>query len=181
MNSASAKRIDIISTPTAIYRLRSWMSLRAQTDHPRRRPLRQRWTTSTYAPSPPCGPILGNNDYYRDYGPDVDRLCTFLPTKAPKLAVAHYREDLPVGSVDVAINGHPRNQRSPSGPLLSPQPGQRQLPQGHPRPHHGQNASKKTAKILSVKFIDLTNRNKTGMQMRPRFHLSQRQSFGKHP
>ncbi len=31
MNSASAKRIDIISTPTAIFLLRSWMSLRAQT------------------------------------------------------------------------------------------------------------------------------------------------------
>ncbi len=48
---------------------------------------------------------LGNNDYYRDYGPDVDRLCTLFTYEGLKFAVAHYREDLP-GSVDVAINGH---------------------------------------------------------------------------
>ena len=53
----------------------------------------------------PVRAVLGNNDYYRDYGPDVDRLALFT-YEGLKFAVAHYREDLPVGSVDVAINGH---------------------------------------------------------------------------
>ena len=142
MNSASAKRIDIISdthgylSPALLDELKGADliihagDLTSEMDYEHLRTIA------------PVRAVLGNNDYYRDYGPDVDRLALFT-YEGLKFAVAHYREDLPVGSVDVAINGHTRNQRSPSGPLLSPQPGQRQLPQRHPRPHHGQNARKR--------------------------------------
>ena len=57
----------------------------------------------------PVRAVLGNNDYYRDYGPDVARLCEF-DYEGLRFAVAHYQEDLPVTGVDVAVCGH--TQRS---------------------------------------------------------------------
>ena len=53
----------------------------------------------------PIKAVLGNNDYYRDYGPGVPALNTFT-YEGLSFAVAHYREELPVGTVDVAICGH---------------------------------------------------------------------------
>lgn len=53
----------------------------------------------------PVRAVLGNNDYYRDYGPDVDRLCEF-EYEGLRFSVSHYREDLPVGTSDVAVCGH---------------------------------------------------------------------------
>ena len=53
----------------------------------------------------PVRAVLGNNDYYRNYGPGVDRLCVF-EYEGLRFSVAHYREDLPVGTSDVAVCGH---------------------------------------------------------------------------
>lgn len=53
----------------------------------------------------PIRAVLGNNDYYYDYGPEVGRVNRF-DAEGLSFAVAHYREDLPVGSVDVAVCGH---------------------------------------------------------------------------
>ena len=138
MNSASAKRIDIISdthgylSPALLDELEGADLIIHAGD------LTSEMDYEHLCTIAPVRAVLGNNDYYRDYGPDVDRLALFT-YEGLKFAVAHYREDLPVGSVDVAINGHnPRNQRSPRA--VPARPGQRQLPQRHPRPHHGQNA-----------------------------------------
>lgn len=44
----------------------------------------------------PVQAVLGNNDYYRDYGPSVRELNLF-EYEGLRFAVAHYREELPVG------------------------------------------------------------------------------------
>ena len=53
----------------------------------------------------PVKAVLGNNDYFRDYGPEVTALNTF-EYEGLTFAVAHYREELPVGHVDVGVCGH---------------------------------------------------------------------------
>lgn len=53
----------------------------------------------------PIKAVLGNNDWHYDYGAEVRRLNRF-ECEGLDFAVAHYREDLPVGTVDVAICGH---------------------------------------------------------------------------
>ena len=139
MNSASAKRIDIISdthgylSPALLDELKGADliihagDLTSEMDYEHLRTIA------------PVRAVLGNNDYYRDYGPDVDRLALFT-YEGLKFAVAHYREDLPVGSVDVAINGHTHVTKEAQVATAWSSIPQRQLPQRHPRPHHGQNA-----------------------------------------
>ena len=98
--------------------------------------------------------VLGNNDYYRDYGPDVDRLALFT-YEGLKFAVAHYREDLPVGSVDVAINGHTHvTKEAQVGRCLVLNPGSASYPRGTRGPTMARMLVK-DGKILSTKFIDL--------------------------
>lgn len=58
----------------------------------------------------PIKAVLGNNDHYYDYGPEVVPLNRFS-FEGLEFAVAHYREDLPVGSVDVAVCGHTHRAR----------------------------------------------------------------------
>ncbi|MBE6469079.1 MAG: metallophosphoesterase family protein [Coriobacteriaceae bacterium] len=58
----------------------------------------------------PIKAVLGNNDHYYDYGSAVVALNRFS-FEGLEFAVAHYREDLPVGSVDVAICGHTHRAR----------------------------------------------------------------------
>ena len=53
----------------------------------------------------PIKAVVGNNDYLGEYGPEVPGLNRFA-FEGLQFAVAHYREDLPVGSVDVAVCGH---------------------------------------------------------------------------
>ena len=54
----------------------------------------------------PVKAVLGNNDgSWYNYGPEVVPLNRFTYAGL-SFAVAHYREDLPVGSVDVAVCGH---------------------------------------------------------------------------
>ena len=133
MNSASAKRIDIISdthgylSPALLDELEGADLIIHAGD------LTSEMDYEHLCTIAPVRAVLGNNDYYRDYGPDVDRLALFTYEGLPRR---------PSGGIRRRSHQrpHPRNQRSPSGPLPSPQPGQRQLSQRHPRPHHGQNA-----------------------------------------
>ncbi len=78
----------------------------------------------------PIKGVLGNNDYYQDYGPEVDRLNLFT-YEGLRFAVAHYREDLPVGAVDVAICGHThRSTIAEVGDCLVINPGSPTFPRG---------------------------------------------------
>lgn len=140
MNSASAKRIDIISdthgylSPALLDELEGADLIIHAGD------LTSEMDYEHLCTIAPVRAVLGNNDYYRDYGPDVDRLALFT-YEGLKFAVAHYREDLPVGSVDVAINGHAHvTKEAQVGRCLVLNPGSASYPQRHPRPHHGQNA-----------------------------------------
>ena len=90
MNSASAKRIDIISdthgylSPALLDELSGADliihagDLTSEMDYEHLRTIA------------PVRAVLGNNDYYRDYGPEVDRLALFS-YEGLKFAVAHYR------------------------------------------------------------------------------------------
>lgn len=74
--------------------------------------------------------VLGNNDYYRDYGPEVDRLNIFV-YEGLRFSVAHYREDLPVHSSDVAVCGHThRAKMERVGGCLVINPGSASYPRG---------------------------------------------------
>ena len=102
----------------------------------------------------PVRAVLGNNDYYRDYGPEVDRLARF-EYEGLKFAVAHYREDLPVGTVDVAINGHTHVAKETKlGRCLVINPGSASYPRGSRGPTMAR-LKVKQGKILSLDFIDL--------------------------
>ena len=70
-------------------------------------------------------------------------------------AVAHYREDLPVGSVDVAINGHTHvTKEAHVGRCLVLNPGSASYPRGTRGPTMARMLVK-DGKIISTKFIDL--------------------------
>ena len=153
-NSASAKRIDIISdthgylSPALLDELKGADlivhagDLTSEMDYEHLRTIA------------PVRAVLGNNDYYRDYGPDVDRLALFT-YEGLKFAVAHYREDLPVGSVDVAINGHTHvTKEAQVGRCLVLNPGSASYPRGTRGPTMARMLVK-DGKILSTKFIDL--------------------------
>lgn len=81
--------------------------------------------------SVPClRAVLGNNDGYFDYGPDVRRVSEFV-FEGLRFAVAHYAEDLPLASADVAVCGHthhPRIERVRG--CLVVNPGSASLPRG---------------------------------------------------
>ncbi len=78
----------------------------------------------------PIRGVLGNNDYYLDYGPEVGKLNLFT-YMGIKFAVAHYREDLPVGSVDVAVCGHTHRAKvTEAGRCIVINPGSASFPRG---------------------------------------------------
>ena len=53
----------------------------------------------------PMRAVLGNNDWYYDYGPEVKKTARFT-YEGLTFGVAHYREDVPLDGVDVAVCGH---------------------------------------------------------------------------
>ena len=74
--------------------------------------------------------MLGNNDGYYDYGPEVKQLDIFV-YEGLRFSVAHYREDLPVGSSDVAVCGHThRAKMAELGRCLVINPGSASYPRG---------------------------------------------------
>ena len=102
----------------------------------------------------PVRAVLGNNDFCRNYGPEVDRLLTFT-YEGLKFAVAHYREDLPVGSVDVAVCGHTHRAKEVQlGRRLVINPGSASFPRGDRGPTIAR-LMVASGKVLSVTFIDL--------------------------
>lgn len=102
----------------------------------------------------PIKAVLGNNDFYRDYGPEVARLNQFT-YEGLRFAVAHYREDLPVGAVDVAICGHThRSTIAEVGDCLVINPGSPTFPRGR----RGATMARmwvRAGEILSADIIDL--------------------------
>ena len=102
----------------------------------------------------PIKAVLGNNDFYRDYGPEVARLNQFT-YEGLRFAVAHYREDLPVGAVDVAICGHThRSTIAEVGDCLVINPGSPTFPRGR----RGATMARmwvREGEILSADIIDL--------------------------
>lgn len=103
------------------------------------------------------GPIVGvqgNNDYFYDYGPEVERLKMF-DYEGLSFAVAHYREDLPVGMVDVGVCGHTHRAKiSQAGHCLVVNPGSASYPRG------GRGATiarmmVSSGTVLSAEIIDL--------------------------
>ena len=83
------------------------------------------------------------------------RIDIISDTHGLKFAVAHYREDLPVGSVDVAINGHTHvTKEAQVGRCLVLNPGSASYPRGTRGPTMARMLVK-DGKILSTKFIDL--------------------------
>ena len=102
----------------------------------------------------PIRGVLGNNDYYRDYGPEVQRLALFT-YEGLRFAVAHYREDLPVYDVDVAVCGHTHRSRVlEMGGGLVVNPGSATFPRGS----RGATMARmmvSAGEVLSLKIIDL--------------------------
>ena len=79
----------------------------------------------------PVEGVLGNNDtYYYNYEPPLERLNTFV-YEGLTFAVSHYREDLPVGAVDVGVCGHTHRARiAEQGRCLVVNPGSATSPRG---------------------------------------------------
>lgn len=102
----------------------------------------------------PIRGVLGNNDYYRSYGPDVERLARFT-YEGLRFAVAHYREDLPLDEADVAICGHTHRSRvAEEGSCLVINPGSTTYPRGS----RGATMARMMVadgRVLSIEIIDL--------------------------
>ncbi len=102
----------------------------------------------------PIKAVLGNNDYFRDYGPEVDRINEF-EYEGLRFSVAHFREDLPVGTSDVAICGHThRSKIIQLGKCLVINPGSPTYPRGDRGPTMAR-IFVKDGQILSSGIIDL--------------------------
>ena len=102
----------------------------------------------------PVKAVLGNNDCYRDYGPEVPALNMF-EYEGLKFSVAHYREELPVGVSDVAVCGHThRSKIVQVGNCLVINPGSPTYPRGE----RGATMARifvEDGKVISSKIIDL--------------------------
>ena len=102
----------------------------------------------------PTRGVLGNNDYYRNYGPEVSRLARFT-FEGLRFAVAHYREDLPIDEADVAVCGHTHRARILEiGSCLMVNPGSPTFPRGM----RGATMARMTVaqgRVYSVSIIDL--------------------------
>ena len=102
----------------------------------------------------PIVAVLGNNDYFREYGPEVTRLVRFS-FAGLYFAVSHYREDLPLREVDVAVCGHThRPVITQVGSCLVVNPGSPTFPRGG----HGPSMARLTAaagRVLTADSVDL--------------------------
>lgn len=102
----------------------------------------------------PVQAVLGNNDYYRDYGPSVRELNLF-EYEGLRFAVAHYREELPVGSVDVAVCGHTHRPKIVDlGRCTVINPGSASYPRGERGPTMAR-MHVLDGKMLDLEIIDL--------------------------
>ena len=82
----------------------------------------------------PIKAVLGNNDSFYNYDPPLKRLNTF-EYEGLVFAVSHYREDLPVGAIDVGICGHTHRARvAEQGRCLVVNPGSATSPRDSAKP-----------------------------------------------
>ena len=152
MNSASAKRIDIISdthgylSPTLLDELKGADLIIHAGDLTSEMDYEHLCTIAPRASGPRKQRLL----------PRLRPGCRpsgHLHLRGLKFAVAHYREDLPVGSVDVAINGHTHvTKEAQVGRCLVLNPGSASYPRGTRGPTMARMLVKE-GKILSTKFI----------------------------
>ena len=78
--------------------------------------------------------VLGNNDHYCNYGPELTDLNEFV-YEGVRFGVAHYRQDLPVERCDVGVCGHThRPEIVRSGDCLIINPGSPTCPRGREGP-----------------------------------------------
>lgn len=78
----------------------------------------------------PVRAVLGNNDYYRDYGRDEGRILRFT-YEGLRFVVAHYHSDLLLDEADVAVCGHThRAQITEEAGCLVVNPGSPTFPRG---------------------------------------------------
>ncbi|QWT17571.1 metallophosphoesterase [Collinsella sp. zg1085] len=102
----------------------------------------------------PIHGVLGNNDWYYDYGPELGRLAQF-EFKGVTFAVAHYEEDLPIGQADVCICGHTHVARvERRGESLLINPGSASYPRGM-RGATVAEIQVKDGIVASVEIVDL--------------------------
>ena len=110
--------------------------------------------TELQASVPQIRAVLGNNDGYYDYGKDVGKLNIFV-YEGLRFSVAHYREDLPVGSSDVAVCGHTHRAKMVElGNCLVINPGSASYPRGMRGPTIAR-LYVEAGKVLSAEIIDL--------------------------
>ena len=98
---------------------------------------------------------LGNNDgYYYNYGPAVERLAVFV-YEGLRISVAHYRDELPCGSSDVAVCGHThRAMIVHEGRCLVVNPGSASCPRGERGPTIARLVVE-DGRVLSAEIVDL--------------------------
>lgn len=103
----------------------------------------------------PIHAVLGNNDtYYYKYEPALKRLNTF-EYEGLTFAVSHYREDLPVGAIDVGVCGHTHRARiAEQGRCLVINPGSATSPRDSATPTMARMYVAEGA-VQSVKIIKL--------------------------
>lgn len=98
--------------------------------------------------------VLGNNDGFYSYGPEVKRLNEFT-CEGLRFAVAHYRERLPIADADVAVCGHThRAMIDRVGGCLVVNPGSASLPRGMRGPTIAR-LMVEGGRVLSAEIIDL--------------------------
>lgn len=98
--------------------------------------------------------VLGNNDWYYNYGPEVDRVNTF-EFEGLRWSVAHYRADLPLASSDIAVCGHThRACIEQAGPCVVINPGSAAYPRGMRGPTIAR-VMVEDGCLLSAEIIDL--------------------------
>ena len=103
----------------------------------------------------PVEGVLGNNDtYYYNYEPPLERLNTFV-YEGLTFAVSHYREDLPLREVDVAVCGHThRAVISEVGKCLVVNPGSPTFPRGGRGPSMAR-LTVAGGRVLTADIVDL--------------------------
>ena len=98
--------------------------------------------------------VLGNNDYYYDYGPELQKLNVFT-YEGLRFSVTHYREDLPLATSDVGVCGHThRPVIERKGRCLIINPGS----PTYPRSMRGPTIARiyvEAGTVISAKIIDL--------------------------
>lgn len=98
--------------------------------------------------------VLGNNDWYYDYGPKVGKINTFV-YEGVSFSVSHYHEMLPILESDVAVCGHTHRAKIEKvGRCIVINPGSASYPRGGRGPTIGR-LMVDNGVVLSAQIIDL--------------------------